>query len=116
MSHILILEDETVIRVALRRLLERTGFEVVSEHHFSLRQNPFGWVQSWLNRIPRLPRNGLYTLLHQRAAGEPLPFDAATRRDLWLAFAALAPLSLAATLLGTALRRGATVHVVARKS
>ena len=58
---------------ALRLLLESTGFEVVSEHHFSLRQNPFGWVQSWLNRIPRLPRNGLYTLLHQRAAGEGAP-------------------------------------------
>ena len=40
---------------ALRRLLERVGFEIASEHHFSLRQNPFGWIQSWLNRFPSLP-------------------------------------------------------------
>ena len=36
---------------ALRRLLDETGFEPVSDHHFSLRQNPFGWIQSALNRV-----------------------------------------------------------------
>ena len=100
---------------ALRELLEKTGFEVISEHHFSLRQNPFGWVQSFLNRLPGLPRNGLYTLLHQRSAGEPLPYDARTRFWLWFWLVVGSPLGLVATVLETAFRSGATVHVVARK-
>ena len=63
---------------ALRRLLSDCGFEVRSEHHFSLRQNPFGWLQSALNRVPGLPRNGLYTLLQRRAPDGVPPFSGAT--------------------------------------
>lgn len=98
---------------ALRRLLEHSGFAIRSEHHFSLRQNPFGWIQSWLNRR-NLPRNGLYTLLYHREAGSP-PFDAATRRRLWAGLVLGALPALAATLVETALRSGATVHVVAER-
>jgi len=100
---------------ALCRLLRRVGFEVVSQHHFSLRQNPFGWIQSLLNRSRRLPRNGLYDLLHRRGRGEAKPFDPRTR--FWLRFwlVAGAPLGLVATVLAAALRTGATVHVVAHK-
>jgi len=98
---------------ALRRLLERTGFGVSSEHHFSLRQNPFGWLQSWQNRRPGFPRNGLYTLLYRRSPGEAQPFDARTRRRLMLSLALGAVPALAATLVETAARQGGTVHVVA---
>jgi 2-polyprenyl-3-methyl-5-hydroxy-6-metoxy-1,4-benzoquinol methylase len=100
---------------ALRRLLEQAGFVCESEHHFSLRQNPFGWIQSSLNRRPDLPRNGLYTLLHQRVSGEPPPFDAALRRRLVWGGVLRLPLALVLTVAETALRSGATVHVVARK-
>jgi SAM-dependent methyltransferase len=99
---------------ALRDLLDRSGFGIVSEHHFSLRQNPFGWLQSWQNRRADLPRNGLYTLLYRRSADEAPPFDAATRRRLMLAFALGALPALAATVAETAARQGGTVHVVAR--
>ena len=98
---------------SLRRLLSDCGFEIQSEHHFSLRQNPFGWVQSALNRVPGLPQNGLYTLLQRRAEHSAPPFDAATRAWLWLSFLVAAPLGLAATLAETVLRSGATVHLVA---
>ena len=98
---------------ALRRLLERTGFGVSSEHHFSLRQNPFGWLQSWQNRRADLPRNGLYTLLYRRSPGEALPFDARTRRRLMLGFVLGAAPAFAATLVETVARKGGTVHVVA---
>ena len=98
---------------SLRRLLSDCGFEIQSEHHFSLRQNPFGWVQSALNRVPGLPQNGLYTLLQRRAEHSSPPFDAATRAWLWLSFLVVTPLGLAATLLETVLRSGATVHLVA---
>jgi SAM-dependent methyltransferase len=98
---------------ALRKLLGDSGFDVLSEHHFSLRQNPFGWLQSALNRVPGLPRNGLYTLLQRRAPGSAPPFGAATRAWLWLSFLVGIPLGLVATLVETVLRSGATVHLVA---
>ena len=100
---------------ALRQLLTRAGFEIESEHHFSLRQNPFGWVQSLLNLCPALPRDGLYALLHERPRTEPPPFSAALRAALWICFALGAPLGLALTLFETLLRSGATVHLVARR-
>jgi len=102
---------------ALRRLVVRSGFAIESEHHFSLRQNPFGWIQSALNRRPGLPRNGLYTLLYQRtASGEvAAPFDARTRRALRAGFALGVAPALALTLAEAAFRSGATVHVVARR-
>jgi SAM-dependent methyltransferase len=100
---------------ALQRLLSEVGFDVLSEHHFSLRQNPFGWMQSVLNCFPGLPRNGLYELLHRRSADGGLPFDARTR--FWLRFWLVvgAPFGLLATVIETFARSGATVHVVARK-
>jgi SAM-dependent methyltransferase len=98
---------------AMRALLERTGFAVGSEHHFSLRQNPFGWVQSWQNRRAGLPRNGLYTLLYRRSAGEPLPYDARTRRRILAGFALAAAPALAAACIEAAARAGSTVHLVA---
>jgi SAM-dependent methyltransferase len=98
---------------ALHRLLTDAGFEVRSEHHFSLRQNPFGWVQSALNRVPGLPRNGLYSLLQRRAPDAAPPFSRGLRAWLWLSFLVGTPLGLLATFVETVLRNGATVHLVA---
>jgi len=98
---------------ALRTMLARCGFGIRSSHHFSLRQNPFGWVQSALNRSPRLPRNGLYVLLHGRQGPGPAPYDAKTRRRLRLAYWLGMPAGLALSIGSALLRSGATVHVVA---
>jgi 2-polyprenyl-3-methyl-5-hydroxy-6-metoxy-1,4-benzoquinol methylase len=100
----------------LKRLLGRTGFEVGATHHFSLRQNPFGWIQSLLNKIAFIPRNGLYVLLHQHRPGAKKPYAARMRAWLWLCLVIGIPLGALLTLLDTALRSGATVHVVAEKS
>ena len=100
---------------ALKRLLQETGFEIVSEHHFSLRQNPFGWIQSALNRSQSLPRNGLYNLLHRRSGEASAPFDLWTRLKLWFWLVVGAPLAVVVTVFETLARSGATVHVVARK-
>jgi len=97
----------------LQRLLALTGFQVQSVHHFSLRQNPFGWIQSLMNRFESLPRNGLYALLHRRSSEALPPFDGWTRGWLWFWMFASAPFALAATLVSTALRSGATVHIIA---
>ena len=100
--------------LALVQLLERGGFAIESVHHLSLRQNPFGWIQSALN-MTTLPRNGLYTLLHDRAAHAGGPaFGPMTQLKL-LAGGALAVLpALLLTLIDAWFHTGATVHVVAR--
>lgn len=101
---------------ALRRLLERERFAIASEHHVSLRQNPFGWLQSALNKLPGLPRNGLYELLHARAPGAPAPFDPLTRLALRACQVAGTPAALALSALEAALRDGGTVCLVARRT
>ena len=100
---------------SLGMLLESTGFSVGTAYHFSLRQNPFGWIQSVLNRFGSLPRNGLYTMLHRRSIDEPAPFDATTRAWLWFWLIAGTPIALAATLGETVLRSGGSVHIVATR-
>ncbi|MEM7413252.1 MAG: class I SAM-dependent methyltransferase [Myxococcota bacterium] len=101
---------------ALRGLLEDTGFEPIHDHHFSLRQNPFGWIQSAQNRLASLPRNGLYTLLQRRSPGVPSPFRATTRWQLRLLGALLAPWALWRSMRSAFRRSGATVHVVALRT
>lgn len=98
---------------ALRRMLEGIGFDIASDHHFSLRQNPFGWIQSGLNLLAFLPRNGLYMLLHRHGVGDGPRYGAGMRLLLWLALLASTPLAGVATVLETVMRSGATVHVVA---
>jgi 2-polyprenyl-3-methyl-5-hydroxy-6-metoxy-1,4-benzoquinol methylase len=100
---------------ALRRLMVESGFQIGPTHHFSLRQNPFGWIQSGLNRFASSPRNGLYAMLHCRPLDAPPPYDRRTRAWFWFALIVATPFALAATLLETALRSGATIHVVANR-
>ena len=99
---------------ALGRLLVACGFRCESEHHFSVTQNPFGWVQSGLNRYGGLPRNGLYVLLHRRGTSGAAPYDCLTRFLLRLGGACGMPAAVALSALAAAARRGATVGVVAR--
>ncbi|MCH2169250.1 class I SAM-dependent methyltransferase [Myxococcota bacterium] len=100
---------------ALRALLDRSGFEVGNAHHFSLRQNPFGWIQSALNAYSSLPRNALYVMLHRRTSAGSFPFGLKTR--LWLSACLIAgtPIALLMTVLETLARNGATVHAVCRR-
>lgn len=100
---------------ALERLLEDVGFRCRAAHHFSLRQNPFGWVQSFLNKLPGLPRNGLYEMLQRRAPGEAQPVGRGAGAIMLATLAATAPGAVTLEILATAARQGASVHVVARK-
>lgn len=100
---------------ALVRLLKEIGFSIRSEHHFSLRQNPFGWVQSLLNRFHRLPRNGLYVLLQRRPPNVAPPFSWRIRWLLWCAFLLAMPWALLLSIVAAVFRRGATIHVIAMK-
>ncbi len=97
----------------LAKLLAESGFRVESAHHFSLRQNPYGWVQSALNKLSWLPRNGLYELLHKRN-GEKPAFSMLTRLALYSAFLLGMPLALAIEIVAAMFRTGATIHLVAK--
>ena len=97
----------------LKRLLASVEFDCRSEHHFSLRQNPFGWIQSALNLVPWLPRNSLYALLHRRHDGPVRPPAVSFRKRIEL-HALLVLLSPAALLLSIAagpLRLGGSEQV-----
>jgi SAM-dependent methyltransferase len=97
----------------LRQLVESTGFQVEREHHFSLRQNPFGWVQSVLNCVPELPRNGLYSLLKRRDDRSPVS-DRMGRLVLYLAYWLGMPAACVQSVVDALLRKGASVCVEAR--
>jgi SAM-dependent methyltransferase len=98
---------------SLRHLLESTGFQVDREHHFSLRQNPFGWVQSLLNCVPQSRRNGLYSLLKRRDAQRPV-CGARVRFALLSAYWLGMPVACAQSVVDALLRKGASVSLVAR--
>lgn len=98
-------------RSGLLALLRETDFEVHSEHHFSLRQNPFGWIQSWLNQLGCWPRNQLYSRLQRQGANaRGASLSGASQR---LLAAVLLPAAVVLSLLEAAFRQGGTFHVVA---
>lgn len=98
---------------ALVRLVERAGFGVESMHHFSLRQNPFGWIQSFQNRYSDHPPGALYTLLHHRGADRTTCFTARERLGMYLLLAFGAPVAIAASVAAAWLGTGATIHISA---
>ncbi|MDE2292811.1 MAG: class I SAM-dependent methyltransferase [Elusimicrobia bacterium] len=100
---------------SLRAAVERAGFDVVREDHFSFEQNPYGWIQSLLNGVsPRF--NLLYDSLKSRSARLPAPRPGAAAVAASLAAAALLfPLSFVLSVVEAGLRRGGTVEVYARK-
>lgn len=100
---------------ALRQLLESTGFDCRRTHHFSLRQNPFGWIQSTMNRISHLPRNGLYVLLHRRGDRTAPPFTPSVRMQLRVLFWLLTPPAIFLSIVAAVFRSGATIHIVATR-
>jgi 2-polyprenyl-3-methyl-5-hydroxy-6-metoxy-1,4-benzoquinol methylase len=100
---------------ALERLLTDSGFECQSSHHFSLRQNPFGWVQSALNKLPWLPRNSLYAMLHSHGGQYRSRLSMLMRIQLWMWFWILSLPAMLLSILAALFRSGATIHVVAIK-
>jgi len=92
---------------SLEPLWRSAGLQSVSESGLSAEQNPFGFVQSLLNRLLPGSPNRLYKAMQ----GDP-------RYNLpaWLAAAAcLAPLALLESLLAFSAVRGATYTIYLRK-
>jgi 2-polyprenyl-3-methyl-5-hydroxy-6-metoxy-1,4-benzoquinol methylase len=99
----------------LRRLLTANGFSVLDVSHLSVEYNPYGWIQSLLNKLG-FRYNLLYDLLKNRSARSlPDPLRAAPVQLLLTlgALPVIAPMSFGLTLLEVLLRRGGTVEVYA---
>jgi hypothetical protein len=100
----------------LRRMLEENGFSISDVRHFNLEQNPYGWIQSLLNRMG-FKKNFLYDLLKNRSARStkhpvrehPIEFLATL-----LALVFVLPISFALFLVEALIGRGGTVEVYAR--
>jgi SAM-dependent methyltransferase len=92
----------------LGRAMRAAGFRPLRCEHWSLEQNPYGWLQSLLN-LWGFPPNGLYEVLkRQRDARVLTPLHVAAA---CFAAALSVPLSLAEAAVGA----GGTVTVVARR-
>ncbi len=96
----------------IKKLLEKSGFEVLNVHHFSFEYNPYGFIQSIYNKMG-LRTNLLYDFLRSRA-----PKDALSKAALAFTFVSLpfvAALSVGLSIVEAALRAGGTIEVYARK-
>ncbi len=101
----------------LRKLLEEQGFTVEKVSHFSLEQNPYGWIQTLLNRLG-IRANLLYDLLKRRGArsvGSPWRESPGQTLATLAALPLVVPLSFLLFLLEATIRRGGTVEVYARR-
>jgi 2-polyprenyl-3-methyl-5-hydroxy-6-metoxy-1,4-benzoquinol methylase len=101
---------------SLRTMLGKLGFRVVQEDHFSLEQNPYGWLQSFFNALG-FEFNLLYSMIKNPSSRQieirrhPLQSVLTV-----LLLPPLLVLSGALTLLEAALRRGGTVEIYAVKA
>ncbi len=98
----------------LQNALRDRRFRIVDTAHFSLEQNPYGWIQSLLNAI--FAHDLLYSILKEPAARVhrireyPLQTIATS-----IAGVLLLPVAMILMMIETLLRRGGTIEVYARK-
>ncbi|MBV8547066.1 MAG: class I SAM-dependent methyltransferase [Acidobacteria bacterium] len=98
----------------LKRALRDRHFRIVDTAHFSFEQNPYGWIQSILNRV--FAHDLLYSILKEPAARAhrireyPLQTIATS-----IAGVLLLPVAMILMTIETLLRRGGTIEVYARK-
>lgn len=100
---------------SLKGLLSKLGFEIVREDHFSVEQNPYGWLQSIYNALG-FDFDFLYGLIKNRTSRmfsiRKHPVQALLSVALLPGFLVLA---LVMTVIETAVRRGGTIAVYAVK-
>jgi len=95
--------------VSLSQLLRTTGFNRDNLSTFSLEQDPYGWIQSALNKAG-FPRDRAYSTLKRTGKHT----NAQRLTDLALV-ALLTPMGLAASALSSLFNRGGTLMVTATK-
>jgi SAM-dependent methyltransferase len=99
----------------LRDRFRELGFRVIAENHTSLEQNPYGWIQSMLNRWG-LRRNLLYDILRRGSARTVAnPWSELPMQSLLsvAGMGILLPMALSMLPVESLTRRGATVDFYA---
>lgn len=91
--HLYLFSPETLFR-----LMAQAGFRMVYLNHFSLEQNPYGWVQSALNRMA-FPEGALYSFLKSRPGRKRLENSSLLAKMLLLSAALLLPSILVSLLM-----------------
>jgi SAM-dependent methyltransferase len=96
----------------LENHLSRAGFSTRRQTTFSLEQNPYGFVQSFLNMLfPNCPPNRLYELLKAQSRGHSV-----IQLVGWLGLASLViPFALLETAVTGLLGSGATIMLYAER-
>ncbi|GAB4139399.1 MAG: hypothetical protein Tsb009_08290 [Planctomycetaceae bacterium] len=97
----------------LRQLLEDVGFRCGPARYFSIRQNPFGWVQSFLNRLTSSKRNQLYSMLRRSPPGSKNKAGFCTRVTQRLTYWLGMPFGVLLAMMAALCGRGATVCYLA---
>ncbi len=98
----------------LEHLMNRAGFRLIHLRHFSLEQDPYGWLQSALNRMS-FPENTLYRFMKNIPRGE----KRLNRLDLWkiiLVAMGLFPTCLALSVMLGWRHRGGTIEAFFEKA
>ncbi len=95
---------------ALATIVDGSGFTVDRVAHFSLEQNPFGWLQSIVHAA-----GGGHQALYDRLRGRATAGAAGPRLPVLVAAAMLAPLCLLLAAVESALRAGGTIELWARR-
>lgn len=93
----------------LEQMIESFGFRLLKLHHFSLEQNPYGWLQSLLN-LMGLPENSLYMILKNtpNLRKEHLTFS--QKGKALLLAGGLLPYCLVLSLIMGRMQRGGTIE------
>jgi SAM-dependent methyltransferase len=93
----------------LGRVMESLGFRLVELNHFSMEQNPYGWLQSLLN-LAGLPENSLYGTLKNSPESSPKYFSPLQKAKAILLTGSLLPYSIFLSVLMALLHRGGTIE------
>jgi 2-polyprenyl-3-methyl-5-hydroxy-6-metoxy-1,4-benzoquinol methylase len=95
----------------LLRLLDKNGFKIIRRHTFSLEQNPFGFIQSFFNKMMPSKPNHFYSLLKKTKGSRSILSLA-----LWAMFTVFViPFAMLEYIVSGVLGKGATLVIYAKK-
>jgi len=97
----------------LELMMRPLGFGLLKVHHFSLEQNPFGWLQSLLN-LMGLPENSLYRILKNAPNHKKECLTLSQKGKALLLAGGLLPHCLFLSMIMTRLQRGGTIEAYFR--
>ena len=98
---------------SLEQMIGSLGFRLLRIHHFSLEQNPYGWLQSLLN-IMGLPENSLYRILKNAPNLQERDLTVSEKGKALLLAASLLPHCLFLSSIMARLQRGGTIEALFR--